>query len=250
MHSSLITTSAVVNNVNNKTQSLFHDFRDELDKHHERRERLIKASRDITNTSKKVIFALHRTALEEQDKLVQHPGRDAAIKAYESLREVQDIYEKLQSELQGDNFWRYERQVSPGLQEYIEALSFAHYLNHGTLITYDQVQQTLVDSHGTAYFPLTISDYILGLSDLTGELMRYAISSITKKGDFERMTPYIRDLNKKQAVTTQSLEKIEDAAYTIVLRSSEYELPPDMLDEIVARVISTHTSRPADFSMD
>lgn len=40
------------------------------------------------------------------------------------------------------------------------------------------------------------------------------------------------------------------AAYTIVLRSSEYELPPDMLDEIVARVISTHTSRPADFSMD
>jgi Translin family len=28
--------------------------------------------------------------------------------------------------------------------------------------------------------------------------------------DFERLTPYVRDLSKKQAVTSQSLEKIED----------------------------------------
>lgn len=28
--------------------------------------------------------------------------------------------------------------------------------------------------------------------------------------DFERLTPYVRDLSKKQAVTAQSLEKIED----------------------------------------
>lgn len=28
--------------------------------------------------------------------------------------------------------------------------------------------------------------------------------------DFERMTPYIRELGKKQVVTSQSLEKIED----------------------------------------
>lgn len=28
--------------------------------------------------------------------------------------------------------------------------------------------------------------------------------------DFERFTPYVRDLSKKQFVTSQSLEKIED----------------------------------------
>ena len=32
------------------------------------------------------------------------------------------------------------------------------------------------------YFPLTIPDYLLGLSDLTGELMRFAISGISRKG--------------------------------------------------------------------
>ncbi|KAG5652285.1 hypothetical protein H0H81_005545 [Sphagnurus paluster] len=105
------------------------------------------------------------------------------------------------------------------------------------------------------YFPLTIDDYLLGLSDLTGELMRFAISAISRRGgrakanevcafvrackaDFERMTPYVRDLSKKQAVTAQSLQKIEDAAYAIAVRGSEYALPQQMLDDIVALSVS------------
>lgn len=36
-------------------QSIFSTFRDELDQHHDRRERIIKASRDITALSKKVL---------------------------------------------------------------------------------------------------------------------------------------------------------------------------------------------------
>ena len=34
--------------------SVFENFRDELDEHHDRRERVIKASRDITALSKKM----------------------------------------------------------------------------------------------------------------------------------------------------------------------------------------------------
>lgn len=166
------------------------------------------------------------------------------------------MFANMKPELTGDRFWRYQTQVSPGLQEYIEALSFAHYLEHGSLITFDQVQRTLCDADGVPYFPLTIADYLLGLSDLTGELMRFAISAIGRRGgrakasevcafvrtckaDFERMTPYVRDLSKKQAVTAQSLEKIENAAYAIAVRSSEYALPQEMLDDIVAQSISS-----------
>jgi predicted translin family RNA/ssDNA-binding protein len=36
------------------TISIFENFRDELDEHHDRRERIIKASRDITALSKKM----------------------------------------------------------------------------------------------------------------------------------------------------------------------------------------------------
>ena len=96
------------------------------------------------------------------------------------------------------------------------------------------------------YFPLPLEDYLLGLSDLTGELMRYAIATIPRRGgrqrandvcafvrackagewlhfacripnaptdarvDFEVWTPHFRELRKKQYVTAQSLQKIED----------------------------------------
>lgn len=39
---------------NSAFQSIFETFRDELDEHHDRRERIIKASRDITALSKKM----------------------------------------------------------------------------------------------------------------------------------------------------------------------------------------------------
>ncbi|KAG6897917.1 hypothetical protein C0992_009069 [Termitomyces sp. T32_za158] len=235
--------------------SSFAHFRADLDESNDRRERLIKpprprsplqASRDVTNLAKRTIFLLHRLVIESD-------SHSAAARGREELRSVQTLYANLKHELEGDRFWRYHRQVSPGLQEYIEALSFAHYLEHRSLISFDQVQQTLSDSDG--YFPLTVSDYLLGLSDLTGELMRFAISSIPRRGgrakavevcafvrackaDFECLVPYVRDLSKKQAVTAQSLEKIEDAAYAIVVRDSEYALPQEMLDDIVAQSVS------------
>jgi len=233
---------------------IFDHFRDELDEHNDRRERLIKASRDITNISKKTIFLLHRIVLEDSADERSLALR-AAARGREKLREVQTMYAGLTDELKDDRFWRYQRQVSPGLQEYIEALSFAHYLEHNSLITYKQVQDTLCDADGIPCFPLPVSDYLLGLSDVTGELMRFAISSISRRGgrlkasevcafvrnckaDFERFTPFVRDLSKKQSVTNQSLQKIEDVTYAIVLRSSEYDLPQAILDDIVTQTIS------------
>jgi len=99
---------------------------------------------------------------------------------------------------------------------------------------------------------LPFSDFILGLSDLTGELMRFAVTSVATgrgkdrsqlvcdfvrnvKADFERLTPYIRELAKKQSVTRQSLRKIEEANYALTLRSAEYQNAPELLDDIVAR---------------
>ncbi|KAH7923991.1 Translin [Leucogyrophana mollusca] len=234
---------------------IFDEFRKDIDEHNDRRERLIKASRDVTNISKKVIFLLHRI-MTERGNDTRDPFKHAAERGRNGLREAQVLYAQMKHEIQGDEFWRYHRAVSPGLQEYIEALSFAHYLEHGTLVTYAQVQDTLSDDSGVPYLPLPKEDYLLGLSDLTGELMRFAISGIARKGgrtkatevcafvrqcksDFERFTPVVRELSKKQSVTTQSLEKIEDAVYAIVVRSSEYDLPPEAVDDIVAQSISS-----------
>ena len=75
------------------------------------------------------------------------------------------------------------------------------------------------------------------MSDLMGELMRYAIAGIPRKGgratatavctfvrqckaDFETLTPQLRELAKKQRVTVESLHKIEDGEshwHTLIL---------------------------------
>lgn len=69
-------------------------------------------------------------------------GLRAGGKGHEKLKEVQRLLATIRQEIQSDQFWRYQRNVSPGLQEYIEALSFVHYLETGRLITYNEVQES------------------------------------------------------------------------------------------------------------
>ena len=72
----------------------------------------------------------------------------AVSAAREKLAEVTAIYANIKHELQGDRFWRYHRCISPSIQEFVEALSFIHYLEHGTLVTFDDAQRTLSDGRG------------------------------------------------------------------------------------------------------
>lgn len=92
--------------------------------------------------------------------------------------------------------------------------------------------------------------------------LRLPIHTICSQLDFEQYTLLIPDLRKKQTVTNQSLGKIEDglllyvslfvssidshllAVYTMIVRSSEYDLPPEIQDDIVMRSISQFSDRP------
>jgi hypothetical protein len=108
---------------------------------------------------------------------------------------------------------------SPGIQEFIEAVSLLHYLRHSTLITLAEVHERLRESSsdptpvrkvarcprfqtdanpGRQIVPISAEDYALGVSDLTGELMRYATNCehflshsrpITKLTDFQAQAP-------------------------------------------------------------
>ena len=89
-------------------------------------------------------------------------------------------------------------------------------------------------------------EYMLGLADLTGELMRMAISSV---GQGNLAVPYehcafmrtihdafvsygnvSRELVKKVSTLRQSLCKVENACYTLQVRGSE--IPKHMLAEV------------------
>ncbi|KAJ9061134.1 hypothetical protein DSO57_1023479 [Entomophthora muscae] len=99
--------------------TIFQQFRDNLDKHHDRREKIIITSRDITAKSKKVIFGLHR--------LSKNSNADLFKKSEDAIKVIIDSFKSISAELQGANFYRYYRQISPGIQEFIEAISFKHF---------------------------------------------------------------------------------------------------------------------------
>ncbi|KAI9688977.1 MAG: hypothetical protein M1822_000714 [Bathelium mastoideum] len=155
-------------------QPMFETFRAELDEHHDRRERIVKASRDITAASKKIIFALQRA------RQVNQPLHRSVIKSNAQYWEIiKAQYTNVSPDIQGQNAYRYARNITGGNQEFMESLSFQHYLETQSLISYEDARARLAELGAPdAPVSLSLEDYILGIFDMTGELMRFAITAM------------------------------------------------------------------------
>lgn len=96
---------------------------------------------------------------------------------------IKDRYKSISADLQGLNAWRYARNITGGNQEYMEAAIFQHYLETGTLLTYqDSVEQLRTLGGEGGPVQLTVEDYLLGVFDMTGELMRFSITTMATDG--------------------------------------------------------------------
>lgn len=100
------------------------------------------------------------------------------------------------------------------------------------------------------------SEYMLGLADLTGELMRFAINSVGSGnldcpndvsaylrrmlGGFESLGQVSREMNRKVYTLRQSLQKVEAACYTLQIRGSE--IPKHMLKDVFRSVPGAESS--------
>jgi predicted translin family RNA/ssDNA-binding protein len=165
-----------------------------------------------------------------------------ASETQERYAAMQKQFVAIAPDLQGINAWRYQRQISGGIQEYMEAISFEHYLRHQSLITISQSAATLQGG-----IELTGDDYVLGLFDLVGELMRFAITTMATTGSlpgsgerdilvdlrglrtaFQKLdttscggTGLGRDVEKKMEVMRTCVEKVESAVYGLIIRGRE-----------------------------
>ncbi|KAI8378434.1 Translin [Blakeslea trispora] len=227
-----------------QTQAFFKECRDVLDDHHDRRERIIKVSRDITAQSKKMIFALHRAAQSNQKYK----------EADQKQQELLDLFKKLAVDIQGLNYHRYAKSFSGGFEEFIEGIAFYHFLLHQEVITKEQVDGYFKDEQGEMWVQVKNEDYILGLADFTGELMRHAIH-VVSTGKYEQAlnicrllrkmdldfeivsTLYMPQLNKKIGALKSSIKKVEQACYTFQIRGSEYP------KEMYLSIIKNHQDR-------
>jgi hypothetical protein len=106
----------------------FTGFRSELDEVNDRRERLMKISRDITVASKRVIFHLHRALTADVEPSPM--GGEGPAESYEAVEEkilaqrgklekkaieegkgqlevICTLWAKVGAELEGQDFWRF-----------------------------------------------------------------------------------------------------------------------------------------------
>src|SRR3989344_8209885 len=116
----------------------------ELDSFEEKREQVIDLARKIIKTSKLIIYGVHRG--KPEDSLVA---------------EIKSLVKKLPK----DDYDTGMHNVA--LQEYVEALCFYDLIQKKNIPTADQLG---VDVH----------TYLLGLCDLTGELVRKGVASVIK----------------------------------------------------------------------
>ena len=128
----------------------------------------------------------------------------------------------------------YARAYTNGYQELVEALTFYHFLRFSSLVSFQHLAPFF---RGT----LLVLDYVLGVLDLTGEMMRACITSITA-GDtdtplqvasflsqmdshLQQFRPFSpKELSSKLKTLSASLHKVERACYSLHLRGRSLAL--------------------------
>ncbi len=91
--------------------AFFQDCSKQLDAHHDRHERLVKISRDITVESKRVIFLLHRIHNEASQEKISAEARTKLQWVTATL------FKKVAQELNGQDPQRYLRAYTAGTSE-------------------------------------------------------------------------------------------------------------------------------------
>jgi len=178
----------------------FSEIRKEFADFELQREDLIHKSRDMINLSKRIIYALHRSDVKDASSLV---------------KEIEKSKKNLSTA-------RLDTNINiVALQEYVEAICYYDFVKTGKLSTLKSLK---VDSES----------YLLGLCDLTGELVRKAVNEAIK-GNFKQVLK-IKDLveelyneflkfnlrnselRRKSDQIKWNLKKLEDVVFELKLK--------------------------------
>ena len=111
---------------------------------------------------------------------------------------IEKQYKAISSDLQGLNAYRYGRQITGGNQEFMEALSFQHYLETQKLVSYEDSKKRVAELSGEGgAVLLTPEDYLLGIFDMVGELMRFSITTMATNGKLPTGKPHVEQKDEK-----------------------------------------------------
>jgi len=183
--------------LNNKE---FEEIRKDLKKFEEEREFTIHTSRRIIQLSKQIIYSLHRNDTKSTEALT---------------KEIKDTIKKLPGK-------HYDTDMhKTALQEYVEASAYYEFIINNKIPTRKELE-------------VETEEYLLGLCDLTGELVRRTVSDVIKKdfeevkkikalveeiyGEFLKFDLRNGELRKKSDSIKWNLNRLEEVEYALSMR--------------------------------
>tara|TARA_Y100000310_G_scaffold281258_1_gene301612 strand:- start:7903 stop:8472 length:570 start_codon:yes stop_codon:yes gene_type:complete len=183
----------------------FEEIKDILEKSDSEREDIIQNSREIINLSKRTIYAVQREDMKSASKL---------LKLMESnIKKLRSINKNLDTNINKVAF-----------QEYVEAICFYEFMKSGKLISYKKLE-------------VSVEDYLMGICDLTGELVRKAVFDVINKKEknakqikefvsqiyleFLKFTLRNGELRKKSDSIKWNLKKLEEIMYDLSIKSKK-----------------------------
>ena len=184
----------------------FKNIKKEIDIYEKKRDELVRISRDIVRTSKLIIYAVHRNDQEKAKNLIT------------MIENKKRSMEKL---VKNDQKLRYSEIFNISIQEYVEAKCY-----------YEFVKNKKIPARNS--LKVGTEPYLMGLCDLSGELVRRAVNDIINKdfesavkiknfveelyGKFSELDIAGGELRKKADALRWNLNKLED----LVLEASAY----------------------------
>ncbi len=182
-------------------KSEFNQIREEMGKLDMKREEIIQTSRVVINLSKQVIYAVQRNDLKD--------AASAIKKIKENVNKLRKVNIATDTSINAVAF-----------QEYVEAIAFYEFVKNGQVPT-------------RASLGVSAEDYLAGLCDLTGELVRKAIYDVIHKkfgeaeiikelvhdiyGEFLKLHLRNGELRKKSDSIKWNLKKLEEVMYDIAI---------------------------------
>jgi len=188
----------------------------------EKREVVIKKSRDVQKAAKQAIYALQRNDLSKANELIKQCEKVSQPELFDLVNKDPDL--------------RYGS-FANCLEEYAEAVIFRDFI---------QSKGVTPLSIKSIALPLTADEYLGGLMDCCGEVQRRAVLSATKghKGEVERARDYVDyvmgrmmlfelrngSLRKKSDTIKWVLKRIEEVLFDLSvggrLREEGPQAPP------------------------
>lgn len=141
----------------------FEDMEKNIKDYNDKRDELIGKSRKVIKLSKQLIYAVHRGELDKEELIED---------IEEKKKEVDKIAEH-------DVLMASEGSYRVAVQEYVEALLYFEYIKNSKIPSHEELD-------------VKTKHYILGMCDLTGELVRKAVY-LAGKGENEKVVE-IKDL--------------------------------------------------------